>query len=138
VALAIAAATCAASAQPQFVTSSLKGICGFTQAANEVKSGDPHFLPQPVVGTLNFNGSGGVTLAGTENQAGIVTASSESGSYSVNADGRTGTIDFSAVGGAKLAFVIVANGSELRFINNGVVNPVTGLLDQVLVGECDF
>ncbi len=121
-----------------FSTASLKGICGFTQAANEVKSGDPHFLPKPVAGTLNFNGTGGVTLTGTQNDSGTIKTLSESGSYSVNADGRTGTIDFSAAGGAVLGFVIVASGQELRFINTGTVNPATGLLDQVLVGQCDF
>lgn len=122
---------------PLFSTASLKGTCGFTLAANEVKSGDPHFLPKPVVGTLNFNGAGGVKLTGTQNDSGTIDTLSESGSYAVNADGRTGSIDFSA-GGAVLGFVIVAGGQELRFINTGAVNPATGLVDQVLVGQCDF
>jgi hypothetical protein len=123
---------------PLFTTASLRGICGFTQAANEVRFGDPHFLPEPVVGTLNFNGAGGVTLAGTRNDAGAINTQSESGTYSVNTDGRTGTIDFSAAGGSVRSFVIDAGGQELSFINTGPVNPTTKLLDQVMAGQCDF
>jgi hypothetical protein len=123
---------------PQFSTSSLFGICGFTVAANDVQASDPHFLPIPVVGTLNFNGSGDVSLTATQNSAGTVKTLSESGTYLVNPDGLTGTIDFSGAGGAVLSFVIVAGGHELRFINTGKTNPATGLLDQVLVGQCDF
>lgn len=133
--LTMAAADAAA---PQFVTASLNGVCGFIQAANEVKVGDPHFLPRPVVGTLNFNGAGAVTLSGMQNAAGTVSALSESGTYAVNPDGRTGTIDFSGAGGGVRSFVIVAGGHQLLFINTGTVNPATGLLDQVLAGECDF
>jgi hypothetical protein len=121
---------------PQFSIASLKGVCGFTQAANVV---EPHFLPRPVVGTMNFDGAGGVSLTATANNAGVVASGSESGgTYSVNPDGRTGTIDFSSTGGAVRSFVIVAGGKELLFINTGKVNPATGLLNQVQAGECDF
>jgi hypothetical protein len=123
---------------PQFVTSSLSGICGLTQAANEVKSGDPHFLPEPVVGTLTFNGAGAVTLSGSQNVAGTVKTLGGTGTYSVNADGRTGSIDLSAAGGPVIGFVIVSGGTELLFINTGTVNPTTKLLNQVMVGRCDF
>jgi hypothetical protein len=121
---------------PEFGTAILKGVCGFTQAANLVAP--PHFLPRPVVGTMKFDGAGSVTLTATANNAGTVMSASESGSYSVNPDGRTGTIDFSATGGAVRGFVIVAGGQELRFINTGKVNPATGFLNQVIIGECDF
>ncbi len=121
---------------PEFSTASLKGVCGFTQAANVV---EPHFLPRPVVGTMNFDGAGGVSLTATANDAGTVTSGTElGGTYSVNPDGRTGTIDFSSSGGVVRSFVIVAGGKELLFINTGKVNPATGLLDQIQAGECDF
>jgi hypothetical protein len=136
------AASSLASAQalpaPQFTTASLKGTCGFTQASNQVKSTDPHFLPQPMVGTLTFNGTGAVSLTGSRNNAGTVKPVTQSGNYLVGADGRTGTMDFSAAGGGVLQFVITGGGAQLRFINTGKVNPATGLLDQVLVGQCDF
>jgi hypothetical protein len=135
--LTLAVAHCAFAQAPEFTTASLKGICGFTQAANV--DNPPHFVPRPVVGTMNFDGAGGVSLTATANNAGTVASGSEGGgTYSVNPDGRTGTIDFSSTGGAVRSFVIVAGGKKLLFINTGKVNPATGFLSQILVGECDF
>ena len=65
---------------PEFTTASLKGICGFTQAANV--DTPPHFLPRPALGTLTFNGAGAVTLTATSNNAGTVSSGTQSGSYS--------------------------------------------------------
>ena len=76
--LAIAVAATGGFAQtPGFSTASLKGICGFTQAANVVAG--PHFLPRQVVGTMNFDGAGAVSLTATANFAGKVASASESG-----------------------------------------------------------
>jgi len=131
------------SAQPQSSTASLKGTCGLTAAVSDVTSSDPHFLPKPVVAILTFDGVGGVVLRGSQNSAGNVMTLSESGPYSVNPDGVTGTIDLSGSGGPVISFVIVgasgvAGTGELRFINTGKPNPVSGLLEAVVAGVCDF
>lgn len=116
---------------------SLKGICGLSAAVNQVKL-DPHFTSGAEIGTLNFSGTGTVTLTTAQNIAGTIKTKSQSGSYSVNADGRSGTIDLSVSGGPVLGFLIVAGGQELRFINTGTASSTTGLVDSVEVGQCDF
>jgi len=126
--------------QPQFATSSLNGVCGFTAASTNVNPSSGSFLaPRANVGTLSFNGAGSVTLIATQNKEGTIQSiGPEIGPYSVGGDGRTGTIDFTAAGGPLVQFEIVNLGSELRFMNTGPVDATLGFVKEVMLGVCQF
>lgn len=126
--------------QPQFTVASLSGVCGFTSAATNVVPTSGGFLqPRVSAGTLDFNGAGHATLTATENKHGVIGAFGPfGGKYTVGADGRTGTIDFNLTGGPQIQFEIVSGGAELRFMNTGPVDPVAGIVKEVLIGVCKF
>jgi hypothetical protein len=127
--------------QPQFTTSSLTGVCGFTFASTNVVSSSGGYLqPRSGVGTLDFDGAGNVALTGTENKHGVIGPIGPfKGKYAVGPDGRTGTMDLLAGGNGFIAqFEIVSGGNELRFMNTGPLDPTTLLVKEVLIGVCQF
>jgi hypothetical protein len=128
------------SESPEFTTASLSGTCGFNSASTVVNPLSPAFLhPVSSYGTLLFDGSGTVTSTITINLSGnLIPATTFVGSYSVGSDGRTGTLDFSAHGGNIYQFVITAGATRIRYINTGPVDPTTGIVDAVIIGNCKF
>jgi hypothetical protein len=127
--------------QPQSTT--LTGVCGFTVASTDVNPSSGSFLePRADVGTLTFTstgpGTGTVTLAGMENKNGTIQTLSATGPYSVGSDGRTGTITFTSGDPGQFQFEIVNNGTELRFMNTGPVDPTLKIVKEVLLGVCQF
>lgn len=129
-----------ASAEPQFSAASLKGTCGFSAASTNVNPLSPGFLhPTSSFGTLVFDGVSSVSSTVTVNDSGkLQPARSFAGSYSVGAGGRTGTMDFTAHSGALYTFVITSGGAEIRYINVGPVDPVSGIVDAVTIATCRF
>jgi hypothetical protein len=126
--------------EPGFTTASLNGTCGFTLASTNVNPASGSFLqPRAAVGTLDFNGSGQVTIIGTQNSHGTVsTIGPAVGSYSIGADGRTGTITINTAGGGIFQFEIADGGNELRFMNTGPVDPTAKIVKEVILGVCRF
>jgi hypothetical protein len=126
--------------QPQVSTTGLSGVCGFSSASTNVKPTSGSYLePRAIVGTITFDTSGNASLTGTENKHGVVSAISYTGTYAVGSDGRTGTLNLLSTGnGFTAQFEIVNGGTELRFMNTGPIDPATGIVDEVLIGICQF
>ena len=79
--------------------------------------------PIAAVGTITFNGQGGVSAVYTGQTAGIAFSASQSGTYAVNPD-CTGSINFTTSGstafGEHFNLVIVENAKQVQIIANDV------------------
>ena len=80
-------------------------------------------------GKVVADGTGGLSLQATASQTGTIASGASSGSYSVNAD-CTGTATLNN-GSAHLAFVVIASGREIQFVQTDTGTAISGSAEQV-------
>lgn len=114
--------------QPGFSEKSIKGRWGFSGEFGMIVSPSaPQPVPTAALGTIVFDGNGGCTIAATVNANGKIFGPliSKTCTYSVNPDGTGNSVaEFSGApfdGPATVAFVVVDNKREIRFLNTNTV-----------------
>lgn len=94
--------------------------------------------PIAAVGTITFNGLGGVSAVYTGQTAGIAFSASQSGTYAVNSD-CTGTLNFTTSGSSAFAehfnLVIVENGRQVLIIEDEVFRATNSGVAIIGVGQ---
>ncbi len=113
-----------------FDNKSLKGAFGFS-ASGTIVAPNPLAGPAVAVGVFTGDGAGGCSISDTINAAppvGVAPRTSTSCTYSVNPDG-TGTITpvFPGFGATPIAFAIVDNENEFRFIRTTATVRISGV-----------
>ncbi|HEY7495895.1 MAG TPA: hypothetical protein VIH59_32925 [Candidatus Tectomicrobia bacterium] len=118
-----------AQAQGDFTNGSMQGTWGFAATGTLLLSGEPAAIPLVALGLLHFDGTGICSIAATANINGASAPhASTTCTYTVdpNGIGSLSAVFPETPEPATVAFVIVHNETELRFISTdvGVVSGV--------------